>query len=373
MIDTDPSVVLFIKGGDNGLEKRIARLRKELEKRNVDGILITHSSNRRYITGFTGSAGHVIITQNDAFLVTDFRYIDQATEQAPDFMIVNQESSMIDKLKELVNQTGIHTLGFEQDFVTYSQYKLLEEKLHPVTLTPLSQVIEPLRMVKDEQEIELIRKAASIADQAFSHILKVIKPGMREAEVALELEYKMRQLGAQGPSFDTIVASGFRSALPHGVASEKVIESGDFVTMDFGAIYQGYVSDITRTIVVGKVDQKQRDIYNIVLEAQLNGVNHVKAGMTGKEADALTRDIISRYGYGEYFGHSTGHGIGLDVHEGPGLATKSEIVLQPGMVVTVEPGIYISKFGGVRIEDDVLITKEGCEILTHSPKELIIV
>ncbi|MFV9510807.1 M24 family metallopeptidase [Tepidibacillus sp. LV47] len=355
------------------MEKRILRLREVLKERNLDGMLITSLSNRRYISGFTGSAGTVLITQNEAFLVTDFRYIEQATDQARNFTIINQESSLINKLKELVTKTGIHTLGFEQDYVTYSQYKQFEESFSPMKLVPLSQVIEQLRMIKDETEIQLIRKAAQIVDQTFNHILTLIKPGIREVEVALELEYKMRQLGAQGASFDTIVASGYRSALPHGVASEKRIEVGDFVTIDFGAIYQGYVSDITRTIAIGRVDEKQKEIYNIVLEAQVNGINHVKAGMTGKEADDLTRSIISRYGYGKYFGHSTGHGIGLDVHEGPLLSMKSDVILKPGMVVTIEPGIYISKFGGVRIEDDVLITDYGREVLTYSPKELIII
>ncbi|WP_405054383.1 M24 family metallopeptidase [Tepidibacillus marianensis] len=355
------------------MEKRVVRLREQLKERNIDGILITHSSNRRYMTGFTGSAGNVLITQNEAFFVTDFRYTEQAAEQAPYLSIIKQEGSMFETLKELITKTGIHTLGFEQDFVTYSHYKKFEETFQSVTLVPLSQVIEELRMIKDEQEIQLIRKAAEIADVAFAHVLQIVKPGMKEVEVALELECKMRQLGAQGASFDTIVASGYRSALPHGVASEKVIEVGDLVTMDFGAIYQGYVSDITRTFAIGKVNEKQREIYNIVLEAQLNGVKHVRAGMTGIEADDLTRSIIASYGYGEYFGHSTGHGIGLDVHEGPALAMKSNIVLKPGMVVTVEPGIYISKFGGVRIEDDVVITERGGEILTHSPKELIII
>jgi len=356
-----------------GLEKRVVRLREQLKEQNIDAMLVTSSSNRRYMTGFTGSAGNALITKSEAFFVTDFRYIEQATEQAPYFSIVKQEGSMFETLMELITKTGIHKLGFEQDFITYSHFKKFEEMFQSVTLVPVSQVIEELRMVKDEEEIQLIRKAAEIADEAFAHVLRIIKPGMKEVEVALELECKMRQLGAQGTSFDTIVASGYRSALPHGVASEKVIEVGDLVTMDFGAIYQGYVSDITRTFVIGKVNDKQREIYNIVLEAQLNGVKHVKAGITGKEADELTRSIIARYGYGEYFGHSTGHGIGLDVHEGPGLAMKSDIVLKPGMIVTVEPGIYISKFGGVRIEDDVLITENGREILTHSPKELIIV
>lgn len=216
-------------------------------------------------------------------------------------------------------------------------------------------------MIKTDSEIKILKEAAQIADAAFEHILSFIRPGVSEIEVSNELEFFMRKQGATSSSFDIIVASGLRSALPHGVASEKVIEKGDFVTLDFGAYYKGYCSDITRTIAVGEPSDKLKEIYNVVLEAQIRGVNGIKAGLTGREADALTRDYITEKGYGEYFGHSTGHGVGLEIHEAPGLAFRSETVLEPGMAVTVEPGIYIPGVGGVRIEDDIIITSEGNE------------
>ena len=203
-------------------------------------------------------------------------------------------------------------------------------------------------------------------------LLDYIKPGMAELEVANELEFFMRKSGAASSSFDIIVASGWRSALPHGVASDKIIETGDFVTMDYGALYNGYISDITRTVAVGEPSEKLREIYDVVLEAQLRAMNGIKPGMTGVEADALARDYITEKGYGEYFGHSLGHGIGLEVHEGPGLSSRSKAELKPGMVVTVEPGIYLPGVGGVRIEDDILITESGNETLMHSTKDLII-
>jgi Xaa-Pro aminopeptidase len=239
-------------------------------------------------------------------------------------------------------------------------------------LVPVSGLVEKLRLIKTDAEIKILKEAAQIADAAFTHILSFIRPGVSELAVSNELEFFMRKQGAAASSFDIIVASGHRSALPHGVASEKLIETGEFVTLDFGAYYKGYCSDITRTITVGEPSQDLKDIYDVVLEAQLRGLDGIRAGVTGKEADALTRDYITEKGYGQYFGHSTGHGIGLEIHEGPGLSIRSDTVLEPGMAVTVEPGIYIAGLGGVRIEDDVIVTKEGNEILTHSPKELII-
>jgi len=354
------------------MEKRLEKLRKALAEKQVDGILITNPSNRRYITGFTGSSGYVLVTQKDAVFITDFRYVEQAKKQAPLFEIVQHQGPIQDTVKEVLKKAGVRLLGFEQDVVTYATYQQFKETFQ-TDLIPLSQVIESLRLVKDQEEIQKIKQAVEIADQAFAYILEVIKPGIKENEVSLKLECKMKELGAEGPSFDTIVASGYRSALPHGIASEKTIESGELVTIDFGAFYQGYASDMTRTIMVGQPNEKQREIYQIVLEAQLNGVKHIRAGMTGKEADALTRNIIEKYGYGNYFGHGTGHGIGLEIHEGPRLSLLSDAVLAPGMMVTVEPGIYLPDFGGVRIEDDVLITQEGREILNKSPKELIII
>lgn len=355
------------------MEKRLTGLRKQLTENQVDAVLITSPSNRRYITGFTGSAGYALITKNEAVFITDFRYITQAGKQAQLFEIIQHDGIIVDAVKDQLERFNVKTLGFEQDFVTYSLFKQFTDKFDGVDILPLSQVVEKLRLVKDEEELMLVKKAAEIADKAFAYLLTTIKPGMKEIDVAIALEYKMRELGADGVSFSTIVASGYRSALPHGIACEKVIETGDFVTIDFGAIYKGYVSDITRTIVMDEPSDKQKEIYNIVLEAQLHGVNNIKPGMNGIEADALTRDIINNYGYGEYFGHGTGHGIGIDVHEGPTLSPRGEIVLTPGMIVTVEPGIYIPDFGGVRIEDDVVITQDGGEILTKTTKELIII
>lgn len=355
------------------MEKRLEKLRRILDEHQVEGMLVTSGSNRRYISGFTGSAGYVLVTQKEAIFITDFRYIEQAKKQAPLFDIVQHQGPIIETVKEQLTKTGIKRVGFEQDHVTYALFKQFENAFANTELVPLSQMIETIRLVKDQDEIALVKKAVEIADQSFSYILNVIKPGMKERELALLLEFKMRELGATGASFDTIVASGARGALPHGIASDKVIEKGDLVTIDFGAIYQGYVSDMTRTVMVGQPNEKQKEIYDIVLEAQLNGANHVKAGMSGKEADDLTRDIINKYGYGQYYGHGTGHGIGLDVHEDPRLSPTGNIILQPGMLVTVEPGIYIPDFGGVRIEDDVLILESGREILTQSPKELLII
>ena len=353
---------------------RLTKIRSILEDSKINGLLLTSASNRRYSTGFTGSSGYALITMQEALFITDFRYIDQAKEQAPDFKIVQHQGPIVDTVKELLDKYAINSLGFEEDFVTYALYQQFDKKFSGVDLVPLAQAVEKLRQIKDEAELALLRKAANIADQAFSYILTVIKPGMREVDVATQMENKMKELGAKGASFDIIIASGHRSALPHGIASDKIIEAGDFVTMDFGALYQGYVSDITRTIVMGQPSEKQREIYNLVLEAQLNGVNNLKAGMTGIEGDALTREIITNRGYGEQFGHGTGHGVGMDVHEEPRLSPKAEgVILKPGMVVTVEPGVYISGFGGVRIEDDVVITEDGVEILTKSTKDLVVI
>ena len=236
---------------------------------------------------------------------------------------------------------------------------------------PTSGIVEKLRLIKTDDEISILKDAVKIADDAFQHILGYIKPGVKEIDVSNELEFFMRKQGATSSSFDIIVASGYRSALPHGVASEKEIQSGELVTLDFGALYKGYCSDITRTVAVGEISDELKEIYDTVLQAQLKGMEGIKAGITGKEADALTRDYIKEKGYGEYFGHSTGHGLGLDVHEGPGLSFRSEVPLEERMVVTVEPGIYVPNVGGCRIEDDTIVTTTGNERLSQSTKELI--
>ncbi|MFD0827620.1 M24 family metallopeptidase [Neobacillus sp. M.A.Huq-85] len=350
---------------------KLEKLRESFAANGIDGILITSSYNRRYVSNFTGTAGVVLISSEKALFITDFRYIEQASKQCQGFEIIKFSTTIPEEVAKQVKQLGINKLGFEADYLTFSEFKSYEKEIEG-ELLPVSGVIEKLRLIKTDAEIKILKEAADIADAAFKHILDFIRPGKTELEVANELEFFMRRAGATSSSFDTIVASGQRSALPHGVASDKVIETGDFVTLDYGAYYKGYVSDITRTVAVGQPDEKLKNIYEIVLDAQLRGMEGIKPGMTGKEADAITRDYITEKGFGEYFGHSTGHGIGLEVHEGPALSFRSDLVLEPGMVVTCEPGIYIPELGGVRIEDDTLVTKTGNEALTHSTKDLII-
>ncbi|WP_078379766.1 M24 family metallopeptidase [Sutcliffiella halmapala] len=351
--------------------EKLTKLREHFQAANIEGLLVTSGKNRQYLTNFTGSAGVAIITENKAVFITDFRYTEQASKQCVGFEIVQHKGGLVEEIASVVKDLGISKLGFEQDHVTFSSYLNYKTTI-TADLVPVSGVIEKLRLIKNEQEIKILKEATEIADAAFQHIITYIKPGLTELDVSNELEFFMRKQGAVSSSFDIIVASGYRSALPHGVASDKIIEKGEFVTLDFGAYYKGYNSDITRTLAVGEPSDELRNIYNIVLEAQLRGMKGIKPGMTGREADALTRDYITEKGYGEYFGHSTGHGLGMEVHEGPSLSVKSETVLEPGMVVTVEPGIYIAGLGGVRIEDDTIVTESGNESLSYSTKELII-
>ncbi|MGX7417442.1 M24 family metallopeptidase [Carnobacterium gallinarum] len=352
---------------------RIDKLRKGMQQRGLDALLVTSPYNLRYVSNFTGTTGLSIITLNEAYFVTDFRYTEQVAEQAKGFTIVQNFGPIYDEVVKIVTDQEIEALGFEQDFVTFSTFDMLEEIIPGTTdLVPVSGLIEELREIKEDSEIETIRKACSISDAAFKYILGVIKPGMSEIEVANLLDFHMRSLGATGVSFDTIVASGLRSAMPHGVASSKLIETGDFVTLDFGCYYEGYVSDMTRTIAVGEPSAKLKEIYQITLDAQLRVIDAAKPGMTGVELDAVARDYIASKGYGTAFGHSTGHGIGLEIHEGPNVSKLADKAFVAGNVITDEPGIYLPGIGGVRIEDDLLITATGNEVLVHSPKELII-
>ncbi|AUJ26294.1 M24 family metallopeptidase [Virgibacillus dokdonensis] len=349
---------------------KLTKLRQALEAKELDGILISSGINRRYMTGFTGTAGVALVSLTDARFITDFRYTNQANEQIADFTVVEHKQGLKEEIKHQLKSMGIKKLGFEQDHVTYSEYTTFKDTFE-VELTPVNNMVESLRLFKTNDELGIMKKAAKIADDAFDHIQSYIKPGVREIDISNELEFFMRKQGATSSSFDIIVASGYRSALPHGVASDKKIQSGELVTMDYGALYQGYCSDITRTVAVGEINDQLHSIYHIVLEAQLRGVTAIKPGVTGKEADAATRDYIKENGYGEFFGHSTGHGLGMEVHEAPSLSFKSEKPLEKGMVVTVEPGIYIPEVGGCRIEDDVVLTETGNERLTLAPKELI--
>jgi Xaa-Pro aminopeptidase len=293
----------------------------------------------------------------------------QASQQCKGFEIIehNNEKSIY----QIINSLGIKQLSFEEDFVTYGQYKELEDKLTGISLSPLNGIVNKLRRYKDSEELSIIEKAAIITDEAFGYIIEYIKPGISEKEISFELENCMRKKGASGTSFNIIVASGIRSAMPHGVASDKLVEKGDFITMDFGCVYQGYCSDMTRTIVIGKATEKQREIYNIVLEAQQKALEAIKPGISTKEVDRVARNVISTYGYGKYFGHGLGHGVGLEIHEEPRLSPLGKDILEAGMVITNEPGIYIPDFGGVRIEDLVVVTHDGNKVLSKSPKQLI--
>lgn len=351
---------------------KLAKLRAEIEAAGIQAFMITRPENRRYISGFTGSAGTLVVTQTSAYLLTDFRYIEQAQAQAPEFQIVRIGEPGQDALQDLLVADGINSLGFEQDYVTYAEYERLKQRL-TTELVPQSGLVEKLRQVKTEEEIAHMQRAAQIAEAAFEQVLPEIRVGRTELEIALDLEIAMRRLGAEGLAFTIIAASGPRSSLPHGRPTERVLQAGDFLTLDFGAISGGYCSDMTRTVVLGQPSEKQLEIYNIVLEAQLQAQAAVRPGLQGKEVDQVARDIITAAGYGDFFGHGLGHGVGLQVHEGPRAGKTSEDILQPGMVVTIEPGIYIPDFGGVRIEDMVLVTETGHRNFNSSSKELIII
>jgi len=340
-----------------------------MKEKDIEAFVIYKFVNVTYITGFTGDDSVALVTHNKAIFITDGRYTEQAQKEVKDFEVIEHKTGIKEVLKEYIKTLEIKKLAFEEN-ISYGQYRELKELLE-IELIPQANLVETLRMVKDEEEIENIKKAQNITDRAFEHLLKFIKVGMTEKEVALELEYFMKKQGAEDLSFDTIVASGKRSSLPHGKASEKVIEKGDFVTIDFGCKVGGYCSDMTRTIVMGKASEKQKEIYNIVLEAQQKAIDNIRAGITSKEADLLARSVIEEKGYGQYFSHSLGHGVGLEVHEAPSLSFKKEEILKEGAIVTVEPGIYIPDFGGVRIEDMVLLKEDGVINLTKSPKYLI--
>ncbi len=350
---------------------RIEKIQKQLIENEVDAILITKSENRRYATGFTGSAGMVLVSKNSATFITDFRYGEQAQDEVKHANTIIHDGNIEKEVANEIERQGIQIVAVEANAMTLKTFSSLQ-KYTNVQFIQLENIIEKVREIKDEVELETMRTAATIADKAFDNVLNMIKPGVTEIDIRDELEFFMRRQGASSSSFNIIVASGKRAALPHGVASEKVIEHGDMVTLDFGALYRGYCSDITRTIAVGKCSDEFRNIYHTVLEALKRGTEAIRSGEKAKRIDDFTRDYITEKGYGQRFGHSTGHGLGLEVHEPLRLSDKSEEVLKSGMVVTVEPGIYIPGWGGCRIEDDVVVTDKGYEIITHSTKDLLI-
>jgi len=357
------------------LRRRLESLRELFGGAGVEALYITNPENRYYLSGFSGTAGALLISRDRQRLLTDFRYIDQAGRECPEFEIVRVKENppYPEALQEIVKGDGFTVLGCEGHHLTYNQYIGLADKLAGVELKPAGELVEELRLCKEAEEIHRISEAVRLADEAFGRLLPAIRPGVPEREVALRLECLMRSMGAEEAAFKFIVASGPRSALPHGVASARTIRAGDLVTLDFGAVYRGYHSDITRTVALGEPDQKQEEIYSIVLEAQLKAIAAVRAGIPASAVDRAAREYIEQRGYGECFGHGTGHGVGLSIHEKPRLSAKDDTPLRAGMVVTVEPGIYLPDWGGVRIEDTVLVEEGGCRVLTGAPKEKLLV
>jgi len=348
------------------------RVQEILKKLNIDAMLISNGKNMRYISGFTGETGYVYISNSRHAVITDFRYTIQAEAEAEGYEVITiGNDGYSAALNEVLAADKVNRLGFEAGDMLYADYQELREKLKVNELVPVGKDITAMRRIKTPQELEYIKKAESIGDKVFTEILDFIKPGMTELEVAARIEYLLKVNGAQGISFSTIVASGVNSAMPHAVPSYKKIEKGDFVTMDFGCVYEGYCSDMTRTIVVGKANDEQKKIYNLVLKAQQAALDFIKAGYKGKEIDKVARDIIYNAGYEGCFGHGLGHSVGLDIHENPRLSMLEEDIIEAGMTETVEPGIYIKGFGGVRIEDLVVVTEDGCINFTKSEKRLI--
>ena len=344
------------------------RIHQLLKTKINEAFLITSPENLYYFSGFTGGEGALFIDQNTKKLFTDSRYTVQAEEESPDFEIVDVATT---SLSAFLQTVGTASIGFEDEYMTVSTMLSLKKTVPTLALMPASRHIESIRIVKDSVELDHITKAAKIADDAFLHILPKISPGKTEKDIALDLEFYMRKNGADGASFEIVSASGYRSAMPHGVATEKVIQSGELLTLDFGCKYKGYCSDMTRTVVVGKANDKQKEIYETVLSSQLAALTEIRAGKACKEIDAVARKIITDAGYGDCFGHGLGHSVGLKIHEKPSLSPRSEDVLLANITMTVEPGIYIKDFGGVRIEDLVIVTEDGYQNLTHAPKELL--
>ncbi len=352
-----------------------------LEAENLDAILLTGEANRFYASGFftPGADATALVTRKDAIFFTDARYTEAAARrlEGAELREVKPGKGLLDQLKELVFLKGIRRLGFEDAAMSVQSFRRLEKALDeeghpPCELVPASEPILKLRQTKDAEELQAMEAAQGVAERALEDILKEIRPGVTEKEIAARLQYLMLHYGASDMSFDPIVVSGPNGSLPHGVPSEKEIQSGEFVTMDFGCVYDGYCSDMTRTVAVGSVTEEMERVYKTVLAAQEAGIAAARAGVPGKDVDAAARSVIAEAGYGEYFSHSFGHGVGVEIHEAPNAASSNEKPLPAGAVISAEPGIYIPGKLGVRIEDVILITPEGRRNLTKAPKELII-
>jgi Xaa-Pro aminopeptidase len=348
-----------------------AKARAIWGEKDIEGILFFSPENIRYLTGFSGSEGYLLVGRDENLLLVDSRYITQAHEETRGCRV-----SLVDKgikgVAAHIAPLGLRRLGFEAQRISVALFEQLQKGLQDVELVPIKDELERLRGLKTSEEITVIKKAVQVAEEAWKKVLEMVKPGAREDEVALELEYCMKKGGAEGVAFDIIVAAGPRTALPHAQPTKRPIKEGDFALFDFGSQYRGYCSDESCTVVAGRATAEQKRIYTIVKDAHDRAIEQVRPGVRLAEIDAVARGHIDQAGHGEHFGHGTGHGVGLAVHEWPALGKDSQDVAEEGMVFTIEPGIYIPEWGGVRIEDMVVVTADGCEVLTGIPKDLMI-
>jgi Xaa-Pro aminopeptidase len=364
----------------SALHGRVERLREKFASADLDALLVSQPESRYYLSGYTGhdlpprdSAGYLLITRERCFLLTDSRTTEQAEHEAPDYEVLEYgiKARLTQRLAELVRAHGLRRVGVEAIHLPHHSYQQIADILRGnAELVPTSDLVDQLRIAKDEAELASLRTAQERLDDCFAHVSERLRPGMTERKVARMVEDYLRE-HADGPSFPSIIASGPNASMPHAVASDRQIQPREPITIDIGALYQGYCSDMTRTVCLGSAPDKLKEIYGIVLRAQEETEAALRPGMTGKQADAIARDVITAAGHGDHFGHGTGHGIGLEVHEPPWVSsTKGENELQPGMVFSVEPGIYLPGWGGVRIEDLVLMTDNGAEVLARSHKRL---
>jgi len=353
-------------------QTRINQFKEKIASINLNGAYVTNLTNVRYLTGFTGSAGSILVINDKTHFFTDGRYIEQSKDQVKDceIHIVGSAHYLAIEKEKLIQDNM--TVGFESDYVSVNLYNALKKSMNTVKWEATSGIIEKLAAVKDSLEIDSLKTAIEITDVVFDKIIPELKEGAKERDIAAKISYLFKTNGAEGDSYESIIASGYLGALPHARPSEKEFEKGDFVVMDFGALYNGYHADMTRTVVIGESTDKHSEIYNIVLESQLAGINAAKAGITGAALDAVCRKVIQDAGYGDKFIHSTGHGIGLEVHTYPRISSFNNKPLLENYVVTIEPGIYLAGWGGVRIEDDCWIQKDRCVPLNRSTKELLV-
>ena len=355
--------------------ERIVRLQATLRRKKIDALLVSQPHNRRYLSGYTApdhgiqeTSGFLLIPgDGQPYLLTDSRFTLQAEAEAPLFQVLMYTKGLLKLLERLHKTIGFQNLAFESDYFLYSSFRRLSDLCAKKgwILRPESDLVEQMRLIKDEHELHLLRQSTALNEKVFQSVYATIEPGMTEREIALALDLTMREMGAEGPSFDTIVAFGTNAARPHAVPTDRELEAGDLVLIDMGLVYQGYCSDMTRTFVAGKPDQTYIDRHRLVRQAMLAGIGAIRAGVTGAEVDRAARQVLAGAGYGEAFGHGLGHGVGIAVHEEPRLSPRWRKQLKAGMVVTVEPGLYLADWGGIRLENMVVVTEEGSEVLNR--------